>query len=96
MKSLVFGEYIANVADTESLEVWRRQSPGGVWKFVWPPLVALGVLIVAFFLHSTPEAIAPLSAVLAAGLGLLPIIGAGLRGFRDVTSLTQASSSETT
>jgi len=91
LRSPAFGEFVSTVADREPLEYWRRRSPGGVWKTVWPPLAALSVLIVAFFLHSTPEAIAPLTTVVAAGLGLLPLIGVGLRGLQDVTNLTQSS-----
>lgn len=84
LRSMTFGQYVLSYADHSALIAWTRVNSGSVWKSLWPPLVILGALLGAFFLHSNPDAAAPIAAVVAAALGLFPVIAGSMRNFRSI------------
>ena len=84
LRSRAFGRFIQDQLDHDSLLHWRNVGHGNLWRSIWPPIVLVVVLAVAFFVSSTPEAIAPLAAILAAGLGAVPVVSSLLRGVQDL------------
>ncbi len=80
LRSAAFGQFIVTQLDHDSLLHWCQQGSGNIWKSIWPPFMLLVVLAVAFFVSSTPEALAPLAAILAAGLGAIPVISSLMTG----------------
>lgn len=84
LQSNAFGQFIANDLDHDALLRWRDEGHGNVWRSIWPPIVLIVLLAVAFFVTSTPEALAPLAAILAAGLGAIPVISSLMRGFQGL------------
>jgi hypothetical protein len=84
LRSRAFGNFVVNDLVHDALLAWRDEGHGNVWRSIWPPIVILVVLAMAFFVSSTPEALAPLAALLATGLGAVPVINSLLRSFRDL------------
>jgi hypothetical protein len=84
LRSDAFGRFIATELDHDALLHWREEGHGNIWRSIWPPIVLIVLLAVAFFVTSTPEALAPLAAILAASLGAIPVISSLMRGFRDL------------
>jgi hypothetical protein len=84
LRSDAFGQFIATELDHDALLHWREEGHGNIWRSIWPPIVLIVLLAVAFFVTSTPEALAPLAAILAASLGTIPVISSLMRGFQDL------------
>jgi hypothetical protein len=84
MKSVAFGDFIANDLIHDALLAWRDQGNGNTWRSIWPPVLLMVVLALAFFINSTPEALGPLTTVLVGGLATLPVVGALLQRVRDL------------
>jgi hypothetical protein len=83
LRSRAFGNFVVNDLVHDALLAWRDEGHGNVWRSIWPPIVILVVLAMAFFVSSTPEALAPLAALLAAGLGAVPVVNSLLRSVRE-------------
>ncbi|HSG91038.1 MAG TPA: hypothetical protein VLA56_17605 [Pseudomonadales bacterium] len=84
LRSRAFARFIDHDLVHDHLLAWCDAGHGNLWKSIWPPIALLVVLAVAFFVSSTPEALGPLAALFAAGLGAVPILGGLLRSFRDL------------
>ncbi len=84
LRSPAFGRFIARDLVHDALLAWRDEGHGNRWRSIWPPLVILVVLALTFFVSSTPEALAPLAVLLAAGLGAVPVVGSVIRSVRDL------------
>ena len=82
IRSEAFAQFIVTQLDHDSLLAWCQKGNGNIWKSIWPPILLLVVLTGAFFVSSTPEAFAPLAAILAAGLGAVPVVSSLLTGFQ--------------
>ncbi len=82
--SAAFGRFIANNLIHDALLAWRDEGHGNRWKSIWPPLVIIVVLALTFFVSSTPEALAPLAVLLAAGLGAVPVVGSVIRSVKEL------------
>ena len=77
-----FGDYIRNSLVHDELKAWQRQGHGSIWEKIWPPLTAIAVLALLFFLNANPEALAVLVALLGASLGTAPIAISLARSWR--------------
>ena len=84
LHSKAFQRFIIKDLDHDSLLRWRDEGHGNIWKSIWPPIVLVAILAVAFLVSSTPEAVGPLVAILAAGLGAVPVIGSLVRSMKDL------------
>jgi hypothetical protein len=84
MRSEAFRRFIIKDLDHHSLLRWRDHGHGNIWQSIWPPIVVVVVLAVAFFVSSTPEALGPLMAILAASIGAVPVVGSLIRGVKDL------------
>lgn len=83
LRSRAFGIFIARDLVHDELLAWRDEGHGNLWRSIWPPIVLLVILAMAFFVSSTPEVLAPLAALLAAGLGVVPVLNSLLRSLRE-------------
>lgn len=83
LRSVAFAHFVREDLVHDALDSWRREGRGNLWRSIWPPIAIAIVLSLAFFLRSTPEAIEPLLAILATGLGILPLLLSVGRGARD-------------
>ena len=84
LKSAAFSRFIVKDLHHDSLLQWRDAEHGNIWRSIWPPILLVSILSLAFFVSSTPEALGPLVAILAASLGIVPVIGSVIRGMRDI------------
>lgn len=71
--SEAFGQFVVEDLD-DSLADWSRRGHGDWWRITWLPLVMFAGLGLLFFINSNPEAIGVIGAVLAAFVGLVPIV----------------------
>lgn len=83
LQSEAFKRFIVKDLDHDSLLAWRDAGHGNIWRSIWPPILLVAILATAFFVSSTPEALAPLVAILAASLGIVPVIGSVVRGMKE-------------
>jgi hypothetical protein len=83
LRSEAFKRFIIKDLDHDSLLDWQNAGHGNVWRAIWPPILLVAILAMAFFVSSTPEALTPLVAILAASLGIVPVIGSIVRGMKE-------------
>lgn len=78
-----FGDYIRDNLDHDELKAWQREGHGSIWRKIWPPLTAIAVLALLFFLNANPEALGILLALLGATVGAVPIAISLARSWRS-------------
>ena len=78
-----FGDYIRDNLDHDELKAWQREGHGNIWRKIWPPLTAVSVLALLFFLNANPEALGILLALLGATVGAAPVAISLARSWRS-------------
>ena len=73
LRSEAFGQFIVYNRD-DSLDDWRRKGQRDWWRAMWLPLVLFAGLGLLFFINSNPEAVSVITAIVAAFIGLVPLI----------------------
>ena len=63
-----FSEFILRDADRRELAEWQSEGRGGLWQFIWPPVLIGAALMLTFLFLANPE----MQSTLLALLGLLP------------------------
>ena len=63
-----FSEFILRDADRQELAEWQDEGRGGLWQFIWPPVLIGAALMLTFLFLANPE----MQSTLLALLGLLP------------------------
>ncbi len=71
-----FSEFILRDADRQELATWQKEGRGGLWRFIWPPVLIGAALVLAFLFLANPE----MQSTLLALLGILPALLALFRG----------------
>ena len=85
-----FSEFVLRDADRQELAAWQNKGRGGLWQFIWPPVLIGAALMLTFLFFANPEMRSTLLALLGllpaweatalALLGLLPALLAFIRG----------------
>lgn len=78
-----FGDYIRDNLDHDELRAWQREGHGNIWRKIWPPLTAVAVLALLFFLNANLEALGILLALLGATVGAAPVAISLARSWRS-------------
>jgi len=86
IRSLGFSRYVRDHVSHEALTAWRHQDTRNVWTEIGVPLAVIAGLAMAFLFVSSPGAVASLSAVLTAGIGIAPLVLSLMSGLRGATS----------
>ena len=71
-----FSEFILRDADRQELAAWQKEGRGGLWRFIWPPVLIGAALVLAFLFLANPE----MQSTLLALVGILPALLALFRG----------------
>lgn len=71
-----FSEFILRDADRQELAAWQKEGRGGLWRFIWPPVLIGAALMLAFLFLANPE----MQSTLLALVGILPALLALFRG----------------
>ena len=71
-----FSEFVLRDADRQELAAWQKEGRGGLWRFIWPPVLIGAALVLAFLFLANPE----MQSTLLALVGILPALLALFRG----------------